>query len=78
MMVSFSALGGDFPSIALVVLHSLVGSDCGPASPRTVSMFVSDVVHLLLLSTHTSMHVWRCPSILLSDGASSYGFLTGI
>ena len=30
---------------------------------------------LLLLSTHTSMLVWRCPS---SDGASSSGFLTRI
>ena len=33
---------------------------------------------LLLLSTHTSMVVWRCPSILRSDGASSSGFLTRI
>ena len=30
----------------------------------------------LLLSTHTSMHVWRCPSILWSDVASTSGFLT--
>ena len=26
MMASFSAFGGDFPSIALIVLHSLEGS----------------------------------------------------
>ena len=33
---------------------------------------------LLLLSTHTSMLVWRCPSLRWSDGASSSGFLTRI
>ena len=44
MMASFSAFGGDFPSIALIVLHSLwKGLSCGPVSPRTVSIFFSDV-----------------------------------
>ena len=37
MMASFSTFGGDFPSIALIVLHSLEGSDL---YPRSVFMFV--------------------------------------
>ena len=40
VMASFSAFGGDFPSIAFIVLHSLEGS---PVSPRTVSMCFFDV-----------------------------------
>ena len=51
-MASFSAFGGVFPSIALIVLHSLEGMSCGPVSPCVTPMFVccSDdlVVHLLL------------------------------
>ena len=47
MMALFSAFGGDFPSIALIVLHSLKGLTCSPVSPRTVSMFVVLVCHLL-------------------------------
>ena len=43
MMASFSAFGGDFPSIALIVIHSLEGSASGPVSPQSISMFLSDV-----------------------------------
>ena len=43
-MASFSAFGGDFPSIAFIVLHSF-GKDLsyGPVYPRTVSMCFFDV-----------------------------------
>ena len=33
-----------------------------------------ELMKLVLLSTHTSMLVLRCPSILRIDGASSSGF----
>ena len=43
VMASFSAFGGDLPSIAFIVLHSLEGSVLWSVSPRTVSMCFFDV-----------------------------------
>ena len=40
MIASFSALGVDLPSIALIVLHSFVKSVLWSKSPQTVSTFV--------------------------------------
>ena len=47
VMASFSALGGDFPSIVLIVLQSLVGSDLWSSVSTTCLHMVVSNVHSL-------------------------------